>query len=125
MQDWTQYAKTACFKELSPYDSDWLYYRAASVAYQIYMRQKVGVNGLRKHYGGNQNNGTCTEHFRKAAGKNIRYCLIELEKAGLVGTAKFESEEGTSVTMGKSLTPKGVTDMDRIASQIIKELKKK
>lgn len=117
--------KTACFKELPPIDHDWLFYRAASVAYQLYMRQKVGVNTLRKHYGGKQRNGTRTEHTRKAAGKNIRYCLIELEKAGLVGTAKFESEEGASITMGKSLTKKGTTDMDRIAVQIVKELRKK
>jgi len=89
------------------------------------MRQKVGVKTLRKHYGGNQRNGTCTEHYRLAAGKNIRYCLIELEKAGLVGTAKFESDDGASITMGKSLTKKGITDMDRIASAIVKELKKK
>ena len=117
--------KTACFKELGPYDKDWLYTRAASIAYQMYMRQKVGVKGLRKHYGTKERRGTRTEHVRMAAGKNIRYCLIQLEAAGLVGTAKYESEEGTSITMGKSLTPKGITDMDRIASQIVKELKKK
>lgn len=117
--------KTACFKELPPIDHDWLFYRAASVAYQLYMRQKVGVNTLRKHYGGRQRKGTLTEKTRMSAGKNIRYCLIELEKAGLVGTAKFESEEGVSITMGKSLTKKGVTDMDRIAVQLIKELRKK
>lgn len=88
------------------------------------MRQKVGVKGLRKHFGGKQRNGTKTEHVRMAAGKNIRYCLIELEKAGLVGTCKLESEEGEAITMGKSLTKRGITDMDRIASLILKEAKK-
>ena len=88
------------------------------------MRQKVGVHTLRKHYGGNQRNGTNSEHTRKAAGKNIRYCLIQLEAAGLVGTAKYVSEDGVQIVIGKSLTKKGVTDMDRIAAQIIKEHKK-
>lgn len=88
------------------------------------MRQRVGVHTLRKHYGGNQRNGTNTEHGRKAAGKNIRYCLIQLEAAGLVGTSKYISEENVSIVMGKSLTKKGTTDMDRIASQLIKESKK-
>jgi ribosomal protein S19E (S16A) len=88
------------------------------------MRQKVGVNTLRKHYGVNQRNGTNTEHTRMAAGKNIRYCLIQLQAAGLVGTVRFETDEGGSHLMGKCLTKKGTTDMDRIASQIIKELKK-
>ena len=81
------------------------------------MRQKVGVQGLRKHYGGAHRNGTRTEHTRKAAGKNIRYCLIQLQAAGLVGVAKYEYD-GQSITMGKSLTKKGITDMDRIAAQI-------
>ena len=121
--------KTGCARELPPIDSDWLYYRAASVAYQVYMRNKVGVNTLRKHYGGNQRNGTNTEHNRLAAGKNIRYCLLQLEAAGLVGMVKLEFEDTDKkvkhVTMGKSLTKKGITDMDRIASQLVKELKKK
>ena len=80
------------------------------------MRGKVGTQGLRKHYGSTHRKGTRTEHFRKACGKNIRFCLNQLQAAGLVGTAKYEYE-GVSVIMGKSLTKKGITDMDRIASQ--------
>lgn len=110
---------------MAPYDNDWLYTRAASIAYQLYMRQKVGTLGLRKHYGGKANRGTKREHTRKAAGKNIRYCLIQLEQAGLVGTAKFQSEDGSSLTMGKCLTRKGVMDLDRIAAQHVAKNKKK
>jgi len=123
--DWANYTKTGCQKELAPYNSDWLYYRAASVAYQLYMRQRCGVNGLRKHYGTKQRRGTKTEHNRKAAGKNIRYCLMQLENAGLVGLAKFESSDDKSVTMGKSLTVKGIMDMDRLASQHLGNKKSK
>lgn len=115
--DWAQHVKTACFKDLAPLNNDWLYYRAASIAYQLYLRQKCGVNGLRKHYGTKERRGTKREHNRKAAGKNIRYCLIQLENAGLVGTAKFESAEGSNITMGKCLTKKGTMDMDRLAAQ--------
>ena len=89
------------------------------------MRKKVGVHELRKHYGGNKRNGTCTEHYRKAAGKNIRYCMAELMNSQLVGLAKFISDDQTEIVIGKSLTKKGVTDMDRIASSIIKEKKAK
>jgi len=88
------------------------------------MRQKVGVKGLRKHYGGKADNGTMMEHTRKAAGKNIRYCLEQLQQAGLVGQTKYQSEEGSSVTMGKSLTKKGIMDMDRIAVQQLGTKKK-
>ena len=123
--EWAAYYKTACFKDLAPYDPDWLYIRAASVAYQLYMRGKVGVNTLRKHYSSKQRNGTRTEHSRLTAGKCIRYCLIELEHAQLVGKMSFEDKNGNQTLMGKALTKKGTTDMDRIASKISKEEKKK
>ena len=109
--------KTACYKELNPLDSDWLYTRAASICYQLYIRQKCGVKGLRRHYGGKADRGVKKERSRMAAGKNIRYCLEQLQQAGIVGETKYQSEEGQSVTMGKSLTKKGTTDMDRIAVQ--------
>jgi|TARA_B110000503_G_C6992857_1_gene348114 small subunit ribosomal protein S19e len=111
-------------KDLAPYDPDWLYVRAASVAYQLYMRQKVGVNTLRKHYGTKQRFGTCTERHRLVAGKCIRYCLIELEKAQLVGKMHYESKDGNSVPNGKALTKKGTTDMDRIAREIANRSRK-
>lgn len=85
MPDWAGYVKTACFKELSPYDQDWLYVRAASIAYQMYIRGKVGISALRSHYGGKQRWGVIPPHFRQSAGKVIRYCLKQLEDAGLVG----------------------------------------
>jgi len=113
--------KTSSARELAPYDDDWLYTRAASVAYQLYMRKKCGVHALRKHYGGNKRLGTCTEHYRAAAGKNIRYVMQELIQAQIVGMAKFVSDDDKEVIVGKSLTRKGITDMDRIAAQIMKE----
>ena len=109
--------KTACYKELNPLNNDWLYVRAAAICYQLYMRQRCGVKGLRKHYGGKADRGVNKEKTRLAAGKNIRYCLEQLQQAGLVGETKYQSEMGQSVTMGKSLTKKGTTDMDRIAVQ--------
>jgi small subunit ribosomal protein S19e len=123
--DWAQYVKTGCQKELSPYSQDWLYIRAASIGYQLYMRQKVGVKGLRKHYGTKKRNGTQREHRQLAAGKVIRYCLGQLESAGLVGTAKFESAvDDRTITMGKSLTKKGIMDMDRLVSSHTKKAQK-
>jgi len=122
--EWATYYKTACYKDLSPNDPDWLYVRAASVAYQLYMRGKVGVNTLRKHYSTKARNGTRTEHTRLTAGKCIRYCLKELESAQLVGKMSFEDKNGQQTLMGKALTKKGQTDMDRIASKIAKEARK-
>jgi len=95
------------------------------VAYQLYMRRKVGVNTLRKHYSKKQRRGVQTEHSRLTAGKCIRYCLVELEKAQLVGKLQYENANGQLIDNGKALTKRGTTDMDRIASQISKELKKR
>merc|ERR1719408_593194 len=118
--EWASYYKTACYKDLAPYDPDWLYVRAASVAYQLYMRGRVGVNTLRKHYSSKQRVGTCTEHTRLSAGQCIRYCLQQLEKAQLVG----KMVEDENICTGKVLTKKGITDMDRIAAHLAKESKK-
>jgi len=120
MPEWAGYYKTSCAKELAPYDADWLYVRAASVAYQLYMRKAVGVNTLRKHYSKKQRVGVCTEHSRITAGKCIRYCLIELERAQLVGKFQYENSAGQTLCNGKALTKRGTTDMDRIAYQIVK-----
>lgn len=109
---------------MAPYDPDWLYIRAASVAYQLYIRGKVGISALRTHYGGKQRNGVKRSHHRQGAGKIIRYVLKQLEEAGLVGQVKYQSDDGSEQTAGKTLTQKGTTDMDRIASQIVKEKRK-
>ena len=58
-----------------------------------------------------------------ACGKIIRYCLKQLEDAGLVALVKYQTDNGDH-PVGKILTKKGITDMDRIATQISKELSK-
>ena len=44
--NWADYAKTACFKEISPQDPDWIYIRTASLARHIYLMPNKGVGGL-------------------------------------------------------------------------------
>jgi small subunit ribosomal protein S19e len=110
-------------KELAPYDQDWLYTRAASIAYQIYMRKKVGVNGMRKHYGGGMRHGTCRKHTSVAAGKNIRYCINQLAAKGIIATVSLQTDDGEAIPVGKALTTQGTTDMDRIAATLIKARK--
>lgn len=82
------------------------------------------MSALKTHYGGKQRNGVRPPKHHQGAGKVIRYCLKELESAGLVGQVKYQGEDGSEQSAGKTLTKKGTTDMDRIASQIVKEKKK-
>jgi small subunit ribosomal protein S19e len=81
---WIDIAKTAPFKELAPYDEDYYYIRAASIARKIYLRQGTGVGAFRKVYGGRKNRGTKKEHFQKASGGLIRSILKNLESMGVV-----------------------------------------
>ena len=81
---WVDLAKTAPFKELAPYDEDYYYIRAASIARKVYLRQGTGVGAFRKVYGGSKNRGTKMSHFQKASGGLIRSILINLEKMGVV-----------------------------------------
>merc|ERR1712146_101774 len=71
---WTDYAKTAAYKELSPANPDWMYIRAASFARKVY------VGGLKKIYGGPKNNGVRPTHFATSSGAIARHLMKELER---------------------------------------------
>ncbi|KAK2439984.1 monocopper oxidase protein SKU5 [Trifolium repens] len=58
LPEWTDIVKTAKFKELAPYDPDWYYIRAASMARKIYIRGGLGVGAFQRIYGGSQRNGS-------------------------------------------------------------------
>lgn len=73
--EWAEFAKTGKAKELAPYNPDWLYVRAASLARKIYLRGHLGVGTLQHIYGGKQRFGVTRNHHESSAGKVIRYCL--------------------------------------------------
>merc|ERR1712196_391973 len=102
--------KTSPYKELAPYDADWYYIRAASMARKIYIRGGVGVGAFRKMYGGRKNMGTCPEHYKKASGGIVRDILQGLE------AMKILEKDGK----GRKITQTGRRDLDTIAGQIAK-----
>ncbi|KAE8693559.1 40S ribosomal protein S19 [Hibiscus syriacus] len=65
---WTDIVKTGKLKELPPYDPDWYYVRAASMARKIYLRGGLGVGGFRRIYGGAKRNGSRPRHFCNSSG---------------------------------------------------------
>ena len=107
---WIDYAKSGHHKELSPYDPDWYYTRAAAIARKVYLRQNLGVGGLRKYFGSLNDKGAKTEHFQRAAGNNIRDILKQLEEHNVV----VRADKGK----GRVITSKGQKDLDLIASQV-------
>eukprot|EP00187_Rhodella_violacea_P007312 CAMPEP_0174892698 /NCGR_PEP_ID=MMETSP0167-20121228/7617_1 /TAXON_ID=38298 /ORGANISM="Rhodella maculata, Strain CCMP736" /LENGTH=148 /DNA_ID=CAMNT_0016131279 /DNA_START=84 /DNA_END=530 /DNA_ORIENTATION=- len=104
---WVDYAKTANFKELAPYDPDWYYVRVASVARKVYLRAGNGVGQLRTAYGGRKNNGFKPSHFAKGSGSVIRAAMASLEKLGVVE----HNPAG-----GRRVTQKGRAEMDTQAA---------
>merc|ERR1711964_739414 len=48
MPTWVDIVKTGAFKEQAPYDPDWWYVRAATLARHVYLHKSVGVGALCK-----------------------------------------------------------------------------
>ncbi|XP_010259352.1 PREDICTED: 40S ribosomal protein S19-3 [Nelumbo nucifera] len=107
---WTDIVKTATFKELAPYDPDWYYIRAASMARKIYLRQGIGVGGFRKIYGGSKRNGSRPPHFCKSSGSIARHVLQQLQKMNIVDI----DPKG-----GRRITSSGQRDLDQVAGRIV------
>ncbi|KAJ3108805.1 40S ribosomal protein S19 [Phlyctochytrium bullatum] len=108
---WVDIVKTGPQKELAPYDPDWYYVRAASVARHIYLRSGVGVGALRKNYGGRKNRGVRPHHHTDSSGSVLRKVLQSLEKIKVLE----KDDKG-----GRRISQDGQKDLDRIAAQIIR-----
>ena len=76
--------KTAKFKELAPYDSDFFYIRAAALARRLYLYNNQGVGHFATTFGGQQRRGTRTNKFGKGFTGVNRRALQELAKIGIV-----------------------------------------
>ncbi|KAL5725856.1 Small ribosomal subunit protein eS19x [Ranunculus cassubicifolius] len=107
---WTDIVKTGTFKELAPYDADWYYVRAASMARKIYLRQGLGVGGFRKIYGGSKRNGSRPPHFCKSSGSVARNILHQLQSMNIVDL----DPKG-----GRIITSSGRRDLDQVAGRIV------
>ncbi|KAK2167140.1 hypothetical protein NP493_1288g00004 [Ridgeia piscesae] len=113
--DWTDLVKLGRHKEMAPYDDDWYYTRAASIARHLYIRAPAGVGSFTKIYGGRKRNGTCPSHFSRSSTSIARKVLQSLE--GI----KFVEKDPSG---GRRMTREGRRDLDRIASQIHAKAKK-
>ncbi|MEM3074656.1 MAG: 30S ribosomal protein S19e [Candidatus Pacearchaeota archaeon] len=96
--EWAFFVKSSVARERPPFDNDFWYKRAASILRQIYIRRYVGVNRLRKRYGGRKNRGVKPARHKKGSGKIIRTIMQQAENAGLV--QKIEKR-------GRKLSEKG------------------
>jgi len=111
--EWAAHVKTGSHVERVPQVPDWWYVRTASLLRKLYMDGPVGVQRLRKEYGGRKRKGNAPAHHRKAGGSIIRTSLQQLEKAGLVD--KIDKS-------GRVVSKKGRSLLDAMSTQIKKDL---
>lgn len=112
---WAPFVKTGVHKERPPENPEWWYTRCASLLRKIYLKGPIGVEHLRAEYGGRKDFGVRPEHACKGSGAIIRRALQQLEAAGLVETVKGK---------GRVVTNKGRSLLDKLATEIKRELEK-
>uniref|UniRef100_A0A2K5C9M2 40S ribosomal protein S19 n=1 Tax=Aotus nancymaae TaxID=37293 RepID=A0A2K5C9M2_AOTNA len=91
-------------KELAPYDENWVYTRAASTAWHLYLRG-VALGSMTKIYGGRQRNGVMPSHFSQGS-KSVACRVLQV----LEGMKMVEKDQDG--------------DLDRIAGQVAAANKK-
>ena len=108
----SKFWKTAFYKELAPVDHENFWYiRAASLLRKINKYGPIGVNKLRKKYGGRNRRGPGRNHSAKGAGKIIRVALQQLEAANLLKISKRE---------GRILSPEGISLLESTSYKILR-----
>ena len=110
--DASKFWKTASFKEKAPIDQENFWFiRCASLLRKLYVNQEIGINKLRKEYGGRDKNHVHKKHKKPGSGAIIRRCLQQLQGVNLV----------KSTEKGRVLTPAGISLLDKTALEIYKE----
>lgn len=112
---WASYVKTGSHAERPPQDRDWWYTRCASLLRKLYLHGPIGLADFESTYGGRKRVQYNPGHHRDGGGAAVRKALQQLEAAGLV------AKEGVR---GRVLTPRGRSLLDRLATEIFKDLVK-
>ena len=110
---WISYVKTGAHADKPPQDRKWWHTRCASILRKIYIHGPVGVNELRKEYGGGKPVGYGASHHKDGGGAIIRNAIHGLEKLGYI--SKVEKK-------GRVISKQGMQKLDRLATEILKEL---
>merc|ERR1711918_39282 len=111
--------------ELAPYDEDWFYIRAASVARKVYLRSGTGVGALKKWYGGSNSahRGTKKAHFSKAGGAIIRKAMAELAKpTSLITPLMVAVSSPPRAVLSSTALPETLTSPSMISSTNLRAL---
>ncbi len=109
---WISFVKTGAHATRPPHEGDWWYTRCASILRKTYLHGPIGINELRKAYGGGKPVGYGAAHHKDAGGAIIRNAMHGLEKLGYIEKIK----------KGRVISKQGMQKLDRLATEILKEL---
>ncbi|KAG9046824.1 40S ribosomal protein S19 [Tulasnella sp. UAMH 9824] len=112
--NWVDIVKTGVSKELAPYDQDWFYIRAASVARNAYIRGRIGTADLLKVHGVSKRRGVRPRHHFAASGSVQRKIVQSLEKIGVLEP----HPDG-----GRKISQEGQRDLDRISTAVMQRIR--
>src|ERR687885_223626 len=112
---WSQFVKTGSHVQRIPQNKDWWYVRWASLLRKVYLNGPLGVADLKVSYGGRKQIGYNLSHHRDSGGAIIRKALHQLEASGYVIRVQGK---------GRVISSEGMKKMDRLATEIHKELVK-
>ena len=110
---WSPFVKTGSHAQRIPQDKDWWYVRCASLLRKIYLHGPLGVADLAVAYGGRKKVGYNLAHHRDAGGAIIRKALQQLEASGYVVKVNRK---------GRTISSEGMKKLDRLATELHKEL---
>ena len=116
---WSYLVKSSHANEVVPLDPDYMFYKAAAIARILYITKSkaIGVGSLKSFFGKKMRRGVEPPKFMKAAGKLIRELTKQLKANGYV---ENYGAKGNEVTYGMVLTKQGRTELDKIASKVMK-----
>ena len=113
---WAPFVKTGSHASRPPQNPEWWFTRCASLLRKIYLKGPIGIEHLRSEYGGRIDRGVKPEHARRSGGSIIRKAIQQLEAVGLVEPLK---------NGGRVVTGEGRRLLDRLSTEIKKDLEKK
>jgi len=112
--EWASYVKTGTHAEKIPQNRDWWYTRCAYLVRKVYLHGPIGISDLKSYYGGRKRIGYNLDHHKDAGGAIIRNALQQLEASGYV----------EKKSKGRSISSEGMKRVDRLATEIFKEISK-
>jgi small subunit ribosomal protein S19e len=113
---WAPFVKTGSHASRPPQNPEWWFTRCASLLRKIYLKGPIGIEHLRSEYGGRVDRGVKPEHARRSGGSIIRKAIQQLEAVGLVEPLR---------NGGRVVTGEGRRLLDRLSTEIKKDLEKK